>query len=377
MTNVTRQEYPSVRSSQIDLLRLLAMLMVVCWHFYVHGIRRELSGDGVMLGVEPTLVEQLNGRLLQLVSVLCSMAVNVYVMLTGYLLLLKRFSVRRILRVWVQAVVTSLLIVLVYQLFSPTESLWQRLMLVADVRAYGGYWFVKCYVRMMLLSPLLLWLARSLRQTAFVLLLIVLFALGCQWTEESAGVFALPMRSGYSLMWFVVLFLTGAYLRRFPLPRRLSGWLMFAVVLAGAYAVQLAVSWPVVNFESMPYNGTAYPLAMLFLSAFVGGRAVGERLALCLSRLAPLAFGVYLVHDHELVRQWLWYDCSLWRSSLTLWTFPFVMLLVCMGIFAVCLALDFLRKKAFEKCRIDRAVGRISEVADRWIFAIVDSFRRN
>ena len=70
------------------------------------------------------------------------------------------------------------------------------------------------------------------------------------------------------------------------------------------------------------------------------------------AHLSTLTFGVYLVHDHESVRKWLWGALRLSESAGSariVWLLP----LVCMCIFAVYLALEQLRQLLFRP--LDRA----------------------
>ena len=64
-------------------------------------------------------------------------------------------------------------------------------------------------------------------------------------------------------------------------------------------------------------------------------------------RIASAALGVYLIHDHPIVRRWLWtmaFDGARFQSSLLLIPYSLAAAAI---VYALCTALELLRKKAF------------------------------
>lgn len=369
------------RNVNLDLLRLGAMLMVVVLHYYNHGLQRELDAANNPFTFELTTVSLVNYLLTQTVVLLCQASVDVYVLITGYFMLTKRFSFRRILRVWFQAVFTALVIAVMYSLLTSGADLWQNVLLALSPRDYGGYWFVKCYVRLMLLSPLLLFVANRLSRRQFEWLMVVLILAGTTLVSGFPFGEYLHMRNGYSLPWFCVLFLSGAYLRRWPLPtwlasRRMVAALLLLTVLFVAVPplVESLKEGHALSCTTYRHNGPAYFMAVMLFSLFARPVPLGQGLTAMINRLAPLAFGVYLIHDNTFVRDVLFYGAIDWRSLFfTPWSLPLA-LLFCLAVFVVCLMLDYLRLKVFEMCRINRCIDYISKGLDRAVYAI---FGRN
>ena len=82
-----------------------------------------------------------------------------------------------------------------------------------------------------------------------------------------------------------------------------------------------------------------------------------------LVKFAPYTFGVYLIHDHLTVRQWLWTTVSLPSYCDNLF-FPLIVIGLCVVIFVICALLDIIRKKLFTLFGIDDLIIRV----DRWSF---------
>ena len=101
-----KQNQSSVRDSSIELLRILAMIMIVLCHFATHG---DFSFDTNVLSI-PRLwwnFIEMGGNL----------GVNIFVLISGYFLVSsngKVFNLPRILKFWGQVFVYSIAIYLIF-----------------------------------------------------------------------------------------------------------------------------------------------------------------------------------------------------------------------------------------------------------------------
>ncbi len=373
-------KYGNGRHEGLDLLRILAMLMIVFWHFYMHALQRDLDGTGVYTFAS-TAVSLANYAVTEWLALLCSICVNVYVLITGYFLLEKPFRFGRILRVWFQALFTGAVIVLLFCLLQPEQHHFGEILSSLNPFRYGGYWFVKCYVRLLLVSPLLVFVAHRLSYKGYVVVLLLMVLTGTTVAADFPFGYRFPFRSGFSLPWFCYLFLTGCYLRRFPLPNWASRFSVFFAVLTFT-----AAAWclpgcfhggtlsPAVSLQVFAYNGVSYFLSVLFFGCFAQLQLSSARLKGMVAAVGPLTFGVYLLHDHELVRQWLWYDGVAWQQMFGNPWFPMLMISVSTGVFVLCLGADYCRRQAFAYVGIDRLLARLGGFFDRLLSRLVRQF---
>ena len=106
------------RQANMELLRIVAMLMVVVLHYLIKG------------GATPSLVEDTGiiNLITWYLSALCIAAVNVYVLISGYFLLEAKWKVSRLISLWFQMMFYSIgvpLLLLPKPDKSP-ELLWNR-----------------------------------------------------------------------------------------------------------------------------------------------------------------------------------------------------------------------------------------------------------
>ena len=135
------------RIASIELLRITAMLMVVALHYISKTGALALPGD------EMTPVRYMGG----LIESFCIVAVNVYVLISGYFLSAVPFKVSRGVRLLAQVLFYTLLIPLVLKaagLEIYGQDVWKAAAYFLPVST-EHYWFVSAYILMLAFSPLL------------------------------------------------------------------------------------------------------------------------------------------------------------------------------------------------------------------------------
>ena len=151
----------SARSLNIELLRILAMLLVVYCHMIIHvdftnGVSR------IVLPMYPGWKSAISFAIVQYGQV----GVSIFFMISGYFLVKKQFSWRRIFSTWFQMflyAVLCLVIAIVAKQFRPlpfgTNELLSGSQTLDTVLwslcpfLYNSYWFIDAYILMLLLSP--------------------------------------------------------------------------------------------------------------------------------------------------------------------------------------------------------------------------------
>ena len=102
------------RESNIDCLRIISMLMVVCHHFFSHG------------GLSSALTPSLNWAAGNLLFAACFVAVNCFVIISGYYLCTSQFKLKKLANIWLQVFVYSVVCCIIVSVATGSFSLKDR-----------------------------------------------------------------------------------------------------------------------------------------------------------------------------------------------------------------------------------------------------------
>lgn len=305
------------RQANFELLRIVAMYMVVVMHYLARSIETVPTGGSVQaMDVVYAVLESL-----------CIVAVNVYVLISGYFLVMSAFSWKRVLRVIAQTLFYTVLIPLMLALlgvlsFSEVFNIYHIWSSIFPVQS-GHYWFVTAYVVLMLFAPVLNLAVQKLEQKQLLQALGGLLLFFCIGKTVSPLQFATD-RYGYDFGWFMVLYLTGGYIRRFGMPffkNARRGWAVYLGSAAVTALLELVLTFlckkgvGLVYYWSVPFHYNflfCFTGALGLFYAFLHMHIREGRAADVIRFISPAVFGVYLIHEQEDVAL-RWFD---WVNAL-------------------------------------------------------------
>lgn len=305
---VQTTEHPS-RMASVELLRSIAMLMVITLHYLDKGkILVPLS--------EPQNVGSLCAWFLE---ALCIVAVNTYVLVSGYFLTESGFKLRRLVYLVAQLLFYSILVPVVLVLCGvlPVSelTLYHALNYVFPIQM-NHYWFATAYILMYLFVPVLSagvkQLSKKQLQTT-ILLLVAVFSL-----SKSILTFQLAIdKNGYDVVWFLCLFCIAAYIRLHGsrrIEKSSQGVLLYLVSSAALFGLSLLIAYVSNRLDKFAYfvDSTYHYNHILCLAsslglflAFLYWKLPEGRVAALIRKIAPYTFGVYLLHENREIR-YLW-----------------------------------------------------------------------
>lgn len=348
----------SKRQANFELLRIVAILMVIGSHYIVKGNITDYSGSGWT----PLY------SALQLFKAFVIPSLNCYVLLSGYFLVESGWKPQRIISLLAQILFYSILIPLI--MIGTGVTAW------GDLDAYDWlgfilpietehYWFATAYLYMFIFAPVLAAGVKNMEKKTLqivIVLLLLFFSV-----EKSVIPVSLVMdKGGYDFGWLLCLFLIAAYMRLYGLEwldKKGHGIKLYVLMCLCAFGlsalsgVVVAKTGKLSYYEEEPYtlNHICILLASIGLfTAFKNLHIREGKAAEFIRRLAPYTFGVYLLHEHILVRyEWMkWLQIDKVRES---WLFIPHMLLCVLVVYAVGTLVDFVRAYLFE------VIGRIWE----------------
>lgn len=329
------------RNPGIELLRLVAMMMIVVFHCMGH----EKALDNFVI-------------LKYFLQAICFVCVNLYALITGYACIKAEHRWHRGILLWLQVVFYAILISLGSILIGHNTSIKTLLSSVVPITS-NLYWYVSSYFMLFCLIPFLNKLLLSLSKSEFKKLLLIGFALMniLGWLGDYMEFKPFSTNNGYSPLWLIYLYCVGAYLRvnnaDFSACRKRRYVAVYIVC-----ALTMLISRYLIALLSEKVLGRVI-LERLFWSYLSPTVVIGAvALFLCFANLnikpgrfiaaiAPCSFGVYLLHEHPITRELIikngLHGCAQmpWYQALG------CMLLLAIAVFVAGLLIEYLRGKFF------------------------------
>lgn len=331
------------RQVNFELLRILCMYMIVVGHCLFHGRVTAKLGYGTV-----------NYFLSYLIQSFSVVHVNCFVMIAGYFAIDREFHTERIVRLWRQVFFYSVTICLLYGLFAQVTGT-DILKAVLPIST-KNYWFASVYMGLMLLMPFAGMLAAKLGKKQYLCLLAVLaWILSVNhmiFRTDTYGIY-----EGRELGWFLFLALAAGYIKLHTRTDKryfyygLAGYAAGSLLVLGSVYLSVELHQEDIGYF-LNYNS---PLALFStISLFVCVKNMPwkeTRLDGLILKLAGAAFGVYLIHDHYLLRYLVWDTFRASKVALTHWAVIYACA-VGVIVYLVCAAAELLRQLVF------RYIGR-------------------
>ena len=339
-TNIEQPMQKRARQTNIELLRVLAIFFIIFGH-----IKELFFEEIIASGIET----QLNR--LSLIGV-C--AVNVFILITGYFLI-ERTDIKftRFFKILAETMFYSFAITLIFYVTGGCDI--KDLLLSLDPLAPTkfSYWFVKCYLALVLLAPFISRLVLSLSKRQYKGLLLAMMLINCTFCPLFP--FGNILSSGWSVWWFICVFLIGGYIKlhyECDKSHRIN-WALALLVSVSAYIVCSNISFIDGGYNSLLTTAMA-------VSVFCLARTIDIEKGGIVNFMAPNVFAAYLIQEQPLLKNFIY---EYFRQTLPtetyrhLW-FAFVL---ATAIIIASVLIDKVRVIVFDKTGIDNLVKNISE----------------
>lgn len=354
------------RNAGVELLRIFAMLLIILHHFARH-IDYAYAFPAASFNSAWTDVAALGGNL----------GVNIFLVITGYFSCNSKFSSKKIARLVCQVTFYNVVLAAVSVLVKAQEFRLKMIprALFSFVFAGSDYWFFNMYLILYICMPLI---NSAVKDTGKRRLGGVIAVFFCAWTvlPYIAGKFLNATEYDFSRVgWFILMYLVGCYLRKFP-PAFSERRSAVIVLLAVCQTVHIAaaalaafceyggIAGAVINLFSNRSMEALMPsvLAVLYFLFF---RDLPVRPFRCIFPLGLATFGVYLCHNNEMTREFMWYRILRITDFAESKFYMLYSLGAALAVFAVCAAIEILRERFIERPLFaSRFVSRITEKTD-------------
>lgn len=337
------------RESNIELLRIVMMLVIIAHHYVVNS--------GLSDCFESTNIH-INTIWYQLIGGGGKTAINVFLIISGYFMCNSKVALKKWVQLFLELcfykiIINVLFLVAGYHPFGLLSVIKDMIPVFLGLKT-GNDSFMSLYMVLFLVIPFANKMIKNLTKAQHGILLGILLV-----TFSFTTTF-LFQENWEGLGWYVTMYLLGAYLKRYPCKKldNFKTGLCLSVVMLALYVLEILVVdfvgvkvgyfgyWHI--FTAANSTGAVVTSAALFI-LFKNMHIKNSKF---INTVSSTTLGVLLIHANgAAMRNWLWVDLL---KNKTMYEAPIVTVIIhsvlsVLGIYVICVIIDLARKKFLEK----------------------------
>ncbi len=294
------------RNSNFELLRIICIVLIIAHHYAAHG---DWDMDNTL---------SFNKFLIRFLQSGGKVGVNCFILITGYFMVKSSVTWKKIIKIGVQVWFYSVAILGIVVCFNLTE-----VSFITAVKSFlpiifGKYWFATAYILLCLLAPYINEFIHNLtilNYQKLILLLTILLSVIPTFTSAEL------MFSNF--IWFVYLYMLAGYQRLYPLKIKVHKYVYLVIAMVSYLLIFIGISLfdimgtkHYVFYEHATYisNISTIPVLLCSISLFYFFANLEIGSIKWINLISRTTFGIYLIHDNELIRTILWQKIA--KSSL-------------------------------------------------------------
>lgn len=347
------------RQSSFELIRVVAMLLIVLHHSIVHGVF--INNINVINESNP-----LTYSLFSVLGFGGEVGVYLFVFITGYFMIYSKVTVKKIIKLWLPILFWSVILTLGLEYLQHSFSFKSAIKSFFPIIT-NQYWFMTTYVFLYILIPFI---------NSYILQLNVkkelwLIILGLIIFLPGHFLYGQDVWSGFT--YFIIVYFFGAIIRKHKL--LIKNWfnhfgkiiLWFALVIT--FVVSFSFSYlgfqfnkpKLVSYATVLIGQTTFICLLAAVGIFIEIGSKKIKYNKFINSIASTTFGIYLIHDNPTVREWLWTKALHFPNLISKPAYIiFYILFVVLIIFFVCSILEMIRKTIFS--RVENKIANKSEI---------------
>lgn len=333
----------SIRQSNFELLRIVCMMMIVILHTLGHG--------GAYTEIK---VESSNMIVVHIMESLSIVAVNCYILISGYFGINSKFNLKKLYSLYWKMLFYSITISILFWGIGYVKIDLNEIVKMIFPLTMQNWWFMSIFLILYIISPYLNKLLKNISFKEYNLLLIILLLIFSIWPSIPL-LNPIDNKAGYSLYHFVVLYIIGAYIRIFYESKEINKYFSMSIYISISIllsVINIFISKIVGKISGMySYNFILIIISSISLFLFFKEVNIQNNL---INKIASFTLGVYLIHDHEYVRQKI-YTVLGYNNYLTSNKFFIYTLITVVVIYITSLIIEFIREYMFSyivKCKV-------------------------
>ena len=335
-----------MRASNIELLRIISMILIIMHHFSVHGC----------FPFTPDLT--FNKVFLQVFGLGGKAGVVAFVMITGYFMVSSSFKLHKFAKLVGQIWIYSIAMLGVAMGLG-LDTVTSRNMMLALLPIGAMSWFAQNFLVLYLLTPIINRVLHWLQHTYYVILLVVSTVIWFLmptvlnlWPNVPHTTFGFK-----HIFSFIVFYSMGAYIKLHGshITKKI-GIIFTAIGFVGAFLGDilvdvLAMTNPAYMKQIFYFTQNDYGFFQLLLGIGVFIIFLKAKITYhpWINAVASTTFGIYLLHDNKLFLHYMWDNVLATYQYYDSILLPLYAVLVVVLIFVIGMIVDYVRLDFIEK----------------------------
>ena len=363
--NVNQMNRINQRQSNLELFRIIVMLLIIAGHY--------VSNSGLAVASGPVRMNMMAPRSQFLLQIggWGKVGINCFVLITGYFMCQSHISPVKFIKLFSQVLFYNVLIGSIFMLtgYEPF-SIAKIIKMLLPIRILSDG-FVSTFLVFYLCIPFLNVLIHHLNERQHIRLIV--FCLLIYVLPATVPGFGITFNY---VSWFAVLYFIASFIRFYPKKFYKNQKLWTAAMIGSILASMLSItafSWISTKInEFVTYQFLIDSNAILAVVTAVCSFMFFHNLPLGSNRIintiSATTFGVLLIHaNSDTMRNWLWKDVldNVYAYSQP-WLYLHVLLSV-IGVFVICAGIDLLRMKWVEAPYLRWISKKLPAISSRYM----------
>lgn len=359
------------KNYSVELLRILSMICVVSTHVIEFG---GISTSVVFLSPKYFLFTG--------IETLTRYGVPVFILITGYLMSNRTFKYNRLLSVFFQMGIYSVLNVLIAIAFFREYVSLKIIIQTLVPFLFGYYWYMSAYLVLFIFGPVINIFLDKLSKRMFIqigLMGILLFSIIPTFTTKDI----FTMNGGRTAAWMIFFYSIGYYLKKYDTVGKFSNKVLCYVFLLSTGVGYFGNTVLVVLYNNVTqkdmfvtgslFNAYTSPTVILAtISLFLWIMNLNISKNRVVSVLSKHAFSVYLIHASPIWIRGVFNGCLSGVVTSSLYFLILTFLIIVIGVYFVCSLIDTGYMWFYKKLKIDKWIGKISQVIENIVFKLTN-----
>ena len=352
INNDSNRKKIKIRNPGVDLVRIFGMWSILIHHFFVHGF----------------VLAKYNSKILILMHIFGFWHVNSFALVSGIVgYKTNRYS--NLLYLWTCVLVYQVVIHYLYKIDKKSKNISPNFRFDFFPVIYSKYWYFTAYFGMYLFLPIINRGIACLTKKEHKIIIFSFYVIFIIWNDINKDTQVFGLYGGYSVMGLIISYIIGAYIGKYKNNYIREKKYIYIPILLTLYILSSFTCYKMRFYQMNSLNNNiikkiiitlkkifvmrinSIPMNLQSISIILIAMNINynKYISKIICFFGPLTFGVYLIHEQELVKR-IFMPNLFSRDSKQLKKIIVVKLVILRSIylFFICSFIDYIRYIIFE-----------------------------